>query len=171
VNDAHGHLAGDEALKMVAVALRGAIRREDVLGRYGGDEFAVVARDTALEGAFALGERIRTAVARSRWVWQGQELAVTVSVGIAGLPGGEHLARKNSGRELVHAADRALYRAKRRGRNLVVGSPVGSPPATPPPRAERVREHGAKPRRRGQKRGAPAQKRSRERAGARRKPR
>ena len=54
VNDAHGHLAGDEALKMVAFVLRGAVRKEDVLARYGGEEFVVIARETALEGARAL---------------------------------------------------------------------------------------------------------------------
>ena len=82
VNDAHGHLAGDEALKMVAFVLRGAVRKEDVLARFGGEEFCVIARETPIEGARALAERIRAAVERSQFAWEGRPLGVTVSIGV-----------------------------------------------------------------------------------------
>jgi len=119
VNDSSGHLAGDEALKMVAFVLRGAVRKEDVLARYGGEEFVVIARETPLEGARALAERIRRAVEKSRCAWQGGELAVTVSVGVAVSVGPSEYLPGRSESALVEAADRALYAAKRGGRNRV----------------------------------------------------
>ncbi len=128
VNDGHGHLAGDEALKMVAAVLQDAVRREDVLARYGGEEFVVVARETELAGARALGERIRRAVERSRCAWQGQEIALTVSIGVTVSAGAAHPEAGRSERELLEAADRALYLAKQGGRNRVVALPVHHQP-------------------------------------------
>lgn len=121
VNDEAGHLGGDEALKTVALVIRGVLRREDVLARYGGDEFVVIARETALEGARALGERIRRAVERTRCAWQGRHLAVTVSVGLVAAAGFE-LVPGTSERELIEAADRALYAAKDEGRNRIAAA-------------------------------------------------
>jgi two-component system, cell cycle response regulator len=120
VNDRFGHLAGDEALKMVAFVLRGAVRKEDVLGRYGGEEFMVLARETALQGGEALGERIRRAVERSRWAWQGHDLGLTVSIGVTVAVGLTELVPGKSERDVFEAADRALYLAKQGGRNTVV---------------------------------------------------
>jgi two-component system, cell cycle response regulator len=120
VNDDHGHLAGDEALKMIAFVLRGAIRKEDVLARYGGEEFVVLARETALAGARALGERVRKAVERSRCAWQGSDLGLTVSIGVTVSIGLAEFVAGRSERELIEAADRALYLAKEAGRNRVV---------------------------------------------------
>jgi diguanylate cyclase (GGDEF)-like protein len=120
VNDDHGHLAGDEALKMLAFVLRGAIRKEDVLARYGGEEFVVLARETALAGARALGERVRKAVERSRCAWQGSDLALTVSIGVTVSIGLAEFVAGRSERELIEAADRALYLAKQAGRNRVI---------------------------------------------------
>jgi diguanylate cyclase (GGDEF)-like protein len=128
LNDTHGHLAGDEALRMVAFVVRGAVRREDVLARYGGEEFVVIARETSLEGARALAERIRAAVERSRCTWQGRELAVTVSVGVAVSPDVAELVPGRSDRDLLLAADRALYLAKERGRNRIVALPSAPAP-------------------------------------------
>ncbi len=122
VNDAHGHLAGDEALKMVAFVLRGAVRKEDVLARYGGEEFVVIARETALEGARALAERIRRAVERSHCTWQGDRLGVTVSVGVTASAKITGYVPGRTDRALVETADRALYAAKAQGRNCVVTS-------------------------------------------------
>jgi diguanylate cyclase (GGDEF)-like protein len=131
VNDAHGHLAGDEALKMVAFVLRAAVRREDVLARYGGEEFVVVARETPLEGASALAERIRRAVERSRCTWNGHELGVTVSIGVtvSAVHGGFVPGR--SDHDVLVAADRALYLAKQGGRNRVVALPLDALASTP----------------------------------------
>ncbi|HET8541323.1 MAG TPA: GGDEF domain-containing protein [Anaeromyxobacter sp.] len=119
INDDHGHLAGDEALKMVAFVLRGAVRKEDVLARYGGEEFVIVARETPLEGAQSLAERIRRAVERSRCTWQGQDLGVTVSIGVTVSVGATEFVSGRTERELLEAADRALYLAKQGGRNRV----------------------------------------------------
>jgi diguanylate cyclase (GGDEF)-like protein len=130
VNDAHGHLAGDEALKMVAFILRAAVRKEDVLARYGGEEFVVVARETQLEGAHALAERIRRAVERSHCDWQGIELGVTVSIGVTVSVGLTEFVAGRSDREVLETADRALYLAKEGGRNRVVAVPM--PPSAPP---------------------------------------
>jgi len=133
VNDAHGHLAGDEALKMIAFVLRGAVRKEDVLARYGGEEFCVIARETPLEGARALAERIRRAVERSHFTWEGEELGVTVSIGVTASPGPAEVAQARTERDLYALADRALYAAKQQGRNRV----VAIDPEPPPPGATR----------------------------------
>jgi diguanylate cyclase (GGDEF)-like protein len=124
VNDQFGHLAGDEALKMIAFVLRGAIRKEDVLARYGGEEFVVLARETGLAGARALAERIRKAVERSRCAWQGNDLGLTVSVGVTVSPARAEFVPGRSDRELIEVADRALYLAKQAGRNRVVALEV-----------------------------------------------
>jgi diguanylate cyclase (GGDEF)-like protein len=125
INDAHGHLAGDEALKMLAFVLRGAVRKEDVLARYGGEEFVIVARETPLEGAESLAERIRRAVERSRCAWQGQDLGVTVSIGVTMSVGAAEFVAGRTERDLIEAADRALYLAKQGGRNRVVAVRLG----------------------------------------------
>ncbi len=129
VNDEFGHLAGDEALKMIAFVLRGAIRKEDVLARFGGEEFVVLARETGLAGARALGERVRKAVERSRCSWQGRDLGLTVSIGVTVSIGLAEFIPGRSDRDLIHAADRALYLAKQGGRNRVVAmtAPVEHP--------------------------------------------
>jgi len=114
VNDEHGHLAGDEALKMVARVLQSTVRKEDVVARYGGEEFVVLARETAMTGGRALAERVRKAVERSRYTWQGHDLNLTVSIGVT----------VRSDREILEAADKALYRAKQKGRNCVVALPL-----------------------------------------------
>ena len=124
VNDAHGHLAGDEALKMVAFVLRGAIRKEDVLARFGGEEFVVIARETGLAGGKALGERIRRAVERSRCAWEGHDLGLTVSIGVTVSVGLVEFVPGRTERDMLEAADRALYAAKEAGRNRVVALPL-----------------------------------------------
>ncbi len=123
VNDRLGHLAGDEALKMVAHVMRGALRKEDVLARYGGEEFVVLARETGLGGARALAERIRKAVERSRISWEGRSLALTVSIGVSVTHGRADGDLAGRHRELIEAADKALYQAKDKGRNRVILSP------------------------------------------------
>ena len=124
VNDEHGHVAGDEALKMVAFVLRGAVRKEDVISRYGGEEFVVIARETPLDGARALAERIRRAIEKSRFAWQGKELGVTVSVGVTASVALAEFVPGRTERDLLAAADRALYAAKQAGRNRVVAAPL-----------------------------------------------
>jgi diguanylate cyclase (GGDEF)-like protein len=111
INDAGGHQAGNVALQVVADALRRDSRRTDLAARIGGDEFAMIATDTAADEALAIGDRIRRVVAEHR-------ARVTVSVGVATLD----VDRPDAG-ELLRAADAALYEAKRRGRNRVVAAP------------------------------------------------
>jgi diguanylate cyclase (GGDEF)-like protein len=133
VNDDRGHLAGDEVLKMVAFVLRGAVRKEDVLARYGGEEFVVIARETASEGARALAERIRRAVERSHFGWQQADLGVTVSVGVTIAAALAEYVPGRTERDVVEAADRALYLAKQQGRNRVVTLALPAAAGTPSP--------------------------------------
>ena len=119
VNDKHGHLAGDEVLKTVARALQQGIRIEDVLARFGGEEFVVLAREAELSEAKAVAERLRqlVEVAQTRWE-SGHDvavgIAVTVSIGVA------QLGPAETERDLFEAADEAVYQAKKNGRNRIV---------------------------------------------------
>jgi len=116
VNDEHGHLAGDAVLQAIAKLLGRMIRVEDVLARYGGEEFVVLLRATNLPGAARLAERLREAVAKERVVFDGRELGVTVSIGVATLT---ELAADKNATDLLALADGRLYRAKVGGRDRV----------------------------------------------------
>jgi diguanylate cyclase (GGDEF)-like protein len=124
LNDARGHAAGDEALRMLARVLQGAVRKEDVVARFGGEEFVVLARETSLSGARALAERVRKAVEKSRCAHERQELAITISVGVTVSQGLTAFERGRTEQQMLEAADKALYRAKRMGRNTVVAAPA-----------------------------------------------
>jgi diguanylate cyclase (GGDEF)-like protein len=115
VNDTLGHLAGDTALMAVAAALSKAVRNEDVVARFGGEEFAIVLRAIAVDRAAGMAERLRKLVEGTSVVHDNKRIKVTVSIGVAGYPALEVKAPD----ELVEAADKALYRAKRAGRNRV----------------------------------------------------
>lgn len=116
VNDHHGHAAGDAALAQVGSILRHTARGIDFVGRFGGEEFIVLVPGTWSEDATILGERLRRSVAEHTFNLGGnRSVRLTISVGVAGLP--EHALDAQSLNEL---ADRALYTAKRSGRNQVV---------------------------------------------------
>ncbi len=115
VNDTHGHQAGDHVLSVISTLLVGALRAEDVFARYGGEEFAVICRGTDLAQAQVVGERMRRAVEKHAFVFEGTTIPVTISVGIAGLP---DPAVKDAA-DLVARADKALYQSKHGGRNRV----------------------------------------------------
>lgn len=120
-NDAYGHLAGDEALRIVAGILKENLRGADVAARFGGEEFAVLLPQTSLEEAAQIAERIRRQVERSPFPHR----SVTVSIGIAA--SGTEI---NTPDDLIWAADRALYQAKELGRNMIRvfegnGDPLG----------------------------------------------
>lgn len=125
INDRLGHGVGDDVLARVAAILRSSARTIDFVGRYGGEEFLIVAPGTWTEDAVILAERIRAAVASDRFGEHDGKLAVTVSVGIAGYP--EHAPDLQS---LMERADAALYASKRLGRNRVSVADVEPPTAT-----------------------------------------
>lgn len=115
INDTQGHLAGDAVLAMVASQLSRAVRNEDVVARFGGEEIAVVLRAINLENAMHMGDRLRRLVEGTIIPFDGKELRVTVSIGAAGYP----TTPAKTPDQLVEAADKALYRAKHAGRNRV----------------------------------------------------
>jgi diguanylate cyclase (GGDEF)-like protein len=113
INDSHGHLAGDGVLAALARVMTQIIRAEDVLARFGGEEFAIICREIDADGARALGERLRGAIAQHRFEYDGKVIPVTVSIGAA-------VERKmTDAQALIAAADAAMYEAKRAGRNRV----------------------------------------------------
>jgi len=115
INDLYSHPVGDVVLKRIAQVLNKSIRDIDVASRYGGEEMAVVLRNTDKKGALKMAERIRKAVSDETFQSaSGEEFSVTVSVGVANIP--EDAKRKQ---ELIDRADSALYLAKRKGRNRV----------------------------------------------------
>jgi diguanylate cyclase (GGDEF)-like protein len=116
INDTHGHPAGDAVLRQVARRLAGRLRGGDVLGRYGGEEFCVLAPDTDAEGAMTLAESLRDIIAFRPLTTDMGELQVTVSIGVACCPDDKSRELK----DLLAEADAALYAAKEAGRNRVV---------------------------------------------------
>lgn len=116
-NDRYGHLAGDQCLKKVAQIIAETVRRPgDFVARYGGEEFAVLLSNVTEEGAAELAERIRVNVEKAVIDSGEERTTVTVSLGIASIVTVESLKPT----DLIEAADRALYQAKRDGRNRVV---------------------------------------------------
>ena len=112
VNDEHGHAVGDEVLRAFADVLRETVRESDVAGRWGGEEFLLLLPGADLDGAAQLAERVRVGLATRR-IPSAPELRVTASFGVA-----EYAGESNS-EQLVAAADSALYRAKRGGKDRV----------------------------------------------------
>jgi diguanylate cyclase (GGDEF)-like protein len=114
VNDSHGHLAGDAALKVIANIIQDAIRESDIAARYGGEEFVVIMPQTNSIDALILGDRIRTLIAKYIFIHDEQKVTLTISGGIASFPANAHNAN-----ELIYFADSALYRAKGAGKNNI----------------------------------------------------
>jgi diguanylate cyclase (GGDEF)-like protein len=156
VNDAHGHLVGDEILREVARRLNRAIRTGDIVARHGGEEFVVLLPGGGPEQIAEIGERCRHSIADGPMSANGGKLAVTASVGGASWP--DH---GQTVRAVFEAADAALYRAKQAGRDRVElavrgGAPLvhpappqraaAAPPAAAPPAPARVRPETCSPR-------------------------
>jgi len=110
-NDRFGHPAGDEALKLVGHIVKDTLRAADVAARYGGEEFAVLLPQTTSQEAEVIAERLRQKIEEAAF----QNRQVTVSIGIASC----NPSPSSSMRDLISAADKALYRAKQKGRNNV----------------------------------------------------
>ena len=113
VNDEHGHAVGDVVLRELAARLRERVRREDVVGRWGGEEFVVALPETTLDGAAAVAESLRAGISVTPIEADGVSLHVTVSIGVAAWAGQEL-------DDLVAGSDHALYAAKAAGRDRVV---------------------------------------------------
>jgi len=115
INDSYGHPAGDEVLREVSRIIRETIRSVDIPARYGGEEFAALLPGTNHEGALKMAERLRESIEKTNFPIEGKKLRVSVSIGAATSP---HDAAAKE--ELVEKADKALYYAKRNGRNRCV---------------------------------------------------
>ena len=119
INDTHGHACGDACLRHVAGVLRAQLDASDMLGRYGGEEFVLVLPGRDGDAARRLGERIRDAVERSSLDCNGKAVRLTVSIGVA-----PRLPEEQQAGAAVERADKALYTAKRSGRNKVCVAPA-----------------------------------------------
>ena len=115
INDTFGHLAGDYVLKELATVVRSRLRPDDVLGRYGGEEFGVVLPETGSSGALKIADELRRLVEAHHFAFEGETIKVTVSIGAA------QLQERADVMAFIKAADEQLYAAKRTGRNRVCG--------------------------------------------------
>jgi diguanylate cyclase (GGDEF)-like protein len=115
INDTWGHLAGDHVLRTASERINECLRSADILGRYGGEEFAVLLPLTGQDGALAVAERIRQTIAATPVEYEGKSISFTASVGVTSC-GERETANPEA---MLRNADRALYRAKSAGRNRV----------------------------------------------------
>ena len=121
INDTYGHSMGDEALRLVARLCRSQLREVDIIGRLGGEEFAVLLPQTGLQAGCEVAERLRNAIAQTTLpLDDGRMLRFTVSIGVCSCA-----AQNVTVEELLKAADQALYAAKDKGRNQVALPPDG----------------------------------------------
>ncbi len=118
VNDTYGHPCGDHILKSVCGTVQSALRRVDILARYGGEEFCCILPETGFENSMILADRIRALVESAVYTYEGQDIRVTVSIGVPGTP-----EPGDSPDTFLKCADDALYKAKETGRNVVVSFP------------------------------------------------
>ncbi len=116
INDTLGHLTGDYVLREMARLVDARVRRDELLARYGGEEFCLVLPETTLEGALGYAEIIRKCIEEHRFVFDGAVIPVTISLGVA-----TFAPEMSRPLDIIRAADEALYRAKRAGRNRVEG--------------------------------------------------
>lgn len=117
INDTHGHLTGDIVLKEVAGVVKSRIRKDELFARYGGEEFVCVLPETDRPAAKALAETIRRMVEAHRIIFEGQEIRITISIGVAEFNADRHQGTT----DLLMEADKNLYIAKNSGRNCVHG--------------------------------------------------
>jgi diguanylate cyclase (GGDEF)-like protein len=123
INDSFGHQAGDYVLARIAQRINETIRTEDVFARYGGEEFAIMLREATEEQALTCAERCRRAIDVTEFQFGGTPIRGTISVGIASLLDSDYALPE----DLIAAADKYLYRAKKAGRNRVDGKLFSGP--------------------------------------------
>jgi len=116
INDSFGHLAGDDILKSFVTLVHQNIRQSDLLARYGGDEFAIILPEAGPEAALRFCEKLCSVVAARPFRSQQQTIAVTISIGLQSY---EHADGEKTVSQLVAAADKRLYEAKKAGRNRI----------------------------------------------------
>ncbi len=115
VNDTYGHQAGDEVIRQTSAALRNSLRKTDIAGRYGGEEFGVILVDTDAEGAKIFAERLREHIEGLTVTHEDQAIRFTISLGIAALDD-----QCSDYKQWLEHSDQALYHCKRNGRNQSV---------------------------------------------------
>ena len=116
INDTYGHLAGDAVLRRIADTLGHVVRECDHVGRYGGEEFLIILPSSDAAGAMQMAQRIREQICQVRFYNDGNEISMTISVGVAQCIDGD-----DSVEAILSRADTALYQAKANGRNQVIG--------------------------------------------------
>jgi two-component system cell cycle response regulator len=116
INDTNGHLAGDYVLRELAAVIKPRVRKEECFARYGGEEFAYVMPESGGENTRKLAEKIRRLVEDHRFTFEGKDIKVTLSIGVADLVGD-----MTEPLQFIKLADANLYKAKKAGRNRVVG--------------------------------------------------
>jgi len=121
INDTYGHAAGDEVLRVIGAILAKTLRQEDIWGRLGGEEFAVLMAETGLSGAALVADRLTSRVAGTEVFWGEQRITFTVSAGVSAL-----LTEDGGLEKTMHAADGLLYKAKQAGRNQTVVQEVAA---------------------------------------------
>ena len=124
INDQHGHQAGDEFLKLTASLLKTVFKRDtDIVARFGGEEFIVLLTDNTPEEAFAMAQEMRQRMSSMLMPYKGENISTTLSIGVASSNPEDRESRDS----LIARADKALYRAKREGRNRTVVAPSKRP--------------------------------------------
>ena len=131
INDTYGHPAGDHVLAELSQMMVDLLRTEDVLARFGGEEFTVLCRGSDQKGATVVAERLRSTVEQRKFTFDGKDIPVTISLGVAAIP--ECVVNDHAA--FLAAADKALYEAKRTGRNRVC---VHGTERTPKPERRRT---------------------------------
>lgn len=113
INDTHGHMAGDEVLKRVALEIKTMIRKDDALARWGGEEFLILLPHSDITIAHAVGEKIRKSIENTSFSYDEKMIAITVSIGIA------EKNKETPINHIINQADEHMYQAKKEGRNTV----------------------------------------------------
>ena len=124
INDRHGHWAGDRCIKEIIKRIKPILRETDLMGRWGGDEFMVIFAGTDIESAAAVAERLRKLIENTRFIYHKHEISLTVSIGVT------EIRDSDTSVEMVfNRVDKAMYQAKKKGRNMVAVTWNESPPA------------------------------------------